>query len=1794
MAGTRPGGNAAEGLFSFARLDESEPAPSPASEARTASPGAGIFSRWLSRVTPYGSKAAGQQSDGASGSSATSAPNARRFSSTPARSSPLAAAQSSDRANSTETRSTGSEARSTGSESGSTFSGSSTQTAMPEARETVSAIGFNRPRHDSEAASTTSFGGSSPQSSILSPSVHRAGSGRVVFGRQGPGSSPQRVSTSRADSASDLLSRRYWMSDESAKECYDCKQSFTAFNRRHHCRICGLIFCSKCSSNFVPGQPFGSERDVRACNYCANRLSMPTDSPIATPRPLSTTESLLFAPHMLEAAVNAIAGIPFRQGSRVSGDLATTPTEASPVAAGMGRLFGVRSSPSINEPVPSGSAEPGLRSSQPETASINPPDGPDLAVPSSPDRHSSPALVVPSSSFDVSDSDADDEWNYGLDPVGRAPSKRSLRSEGGASPPPGLDGVRAQFMRQRSRRTVSGKARVAVGKDVWEARNRSASPGSRRTAVPRTFHELDVAGTSGAHLRKMIRQILSESQIVESEGWDDIIFRFSTEVARRVNLDVSAGDDPDIRQYVKVKRIPGGSPSGCEYVSGIVISKAVAHKSMVKRIRNPRILLLSFPLEYERVENQFVSLERVLAQEREHLGNLVARIRATEPDVLLVSRSVSRLASDFLREAGIAVASNVRLEVLEAIARATQADVVRSIDRLAFNPQLGTCSAFEARYYAMPDGKRKGYLWFEGCPPHLGCTIVLRGGDLDKLTRIKQAVTLMCLVVHSLRLEMSLVNDQYAMMVPATGADDATAAADSDDKADLASLAMEQADAAENSSVHVGTVDGSRAKLASNLGGSHAAGPPSLRTLALAVEDAAAIRRYFAYSGVIISGSPNVRFPPPYPLRRRLWECLGHLAISRDTELSESLVARVLRLDHFEVIAPADTEQLSPFAHQNLAILAYLICPGNPVPCQAPEIVSVDYYGATDLTIGQLVQGMCAQAAIRCATKGCDKPYLAHSRAFVHGRGQVGMQVEKRPCPIRGLENSMLMWSQCRICNKSTPCIAMGEDTWKFSTGKYLELTFYSAGLHCRADLCPHDVQRDHARFVAYRNLAVRFEYAPILTFELATPPLRVQFDDDVKMRLKSQDMSSLKQTIVRFHDAMLDRLKSVAVGDTTVAPAKLQACRDDLAELQRKVVVEKNQLLDLLQSTFSASSPSDTLAINAVQRSFVARFKEWDAEFQNFGKTYLQPEAKDLRRMTLRRVFGDDRDTTPPTTPSTIPEALSSSAGDDPSRGMPGVGESPKMVHRQSTDWQGSRNERAVDLDLGSPVLGLSYAADPDVDEASDSETQDRGYDLDGVTLPRPPVRANSLEEYGDSALLAPETKDTSPATSVSPWSAYDIARTTDEDGAPGVNELSGVVTGDSQDATANASQEKASLFQTVAALWTGATATWQPLVNPFPPTEHVLPDSLVVIREDEPSSLIAYSLSTREYKMRLDLLKEAGSAQNMASGKEGQPMKPVGPKASVPDSPKDVGVALEDMLLKAAGHNMRIETSDGATAMMCKIFYAEQFDALREACGVDPAAYVSSLARCLKWESAGGKSGSTFMKTRDERFIMKELPKPEMEAFLQLAPQYFRYVSQSLFHSLPSAIAKIFGLYRVKFKNPAGKIVKLDVAVMENLWFGRKVTRVFDLKGSLRNRMVASTGKENEVLLDENLIEMMYKEPFFLHPTDKSLLRASLQNDTLFFTKCNIMDYSLLVGVDHASSQLVVGVVDYIRTFTWDKKLESWVKETGILGGGRDPTIVGPRLYRSRFREAMEKYFLGVPDKWTPVPAGTRNLLS
>ncbi|WFD00085.1 1-phosphatidylinositol-3-phosphate 5-kinase [Malassezia yamatoensis] len=380
--------------------------------------------------------------------------------------------------------------------------------------------------------------------------------------------------------------------------------------------------------------------------------------------------------------------------------------------------------------------------------------------------------------------------------------------------------------------------------------------------------------------------------------------------------------------------------------------------------------------------------------------------------------------------------------------------------------------------------------------------------------------------------------------------------------------------------------------------------------------------------------------------------------------------------------------------------------------------------------------------------------------------------------------------------------------------------------------------------------------------------------------------------------------------------------------------------------------------------------------------------------------------------------------------------------------------------------------------------------------------------------------------------------------------------------------------LFKQLEEAWTIHCGELPALAYPFPSTDHVFSDSSVVVREDEPSSIIAFTLHSKAYCEQLH------AAQQARARTEGA--VPPATQESSTEQLRD----LEAELRTSEGTHLGYEFDTHSIKMWCKIFFAEQFDALRHMYGCNDS-IVQSLSRCYKWDSGGGKSGSAFLKTRDDRLIVKQLSRAEMDGFSKFAPQYFAYIADCKAANRPTTLSKIFGYFRIGFRNPqTGRNVKLDVVVMENLVYGHQVLKIFDLKGSTRNRLRQETNREFEVLLDENLVHMSRTEPILVREYSKRILRAALYNDSLFLSDMNVMDYSLIVVLDKTRNELVIGIIDYLRTYTWDKRVESFVKETAILGGGGkgEPTIITPRQYRMRFLNFLDRYFLLTPDPWLP----------
>jgi hypothetical protein len=64
--------------------------------------------------------------------------------------------------------------------------------------------------------------------------------------------------------------------------------------------------------------------------------------------------------------------------------------------------------------------------------------------------------------------------------------------------------------------------------------------------------------------------------------------------------------------------------------------------------------------------------------------------------------------------------------------------------------------------------------------------------------------------------------------------------------------------------------------------------------------------------------------------------------------------------------------------------------------------------------------------------------------------------------------------------------------------------------------------------------------------------------------------------------------------------------------------------------------------------------------------------------------------------------------------------------------------------------------------------------------------------------------------------------------------------------------------------------------------------------------------------------------------------------------------------------------------------------------------------------------------------------------------------------------------------------------------------------------------------IICSNYIIQLLeYRTRLPIHEQSKAILELAISNDTEFLSKCNIMDYSLLVGIDQDKHEMTVGIV-------------------------------------------------------------------
>ncbi|XP_022167863.1 phosphatidylinositol 4-phosphate 5-kinase type-1 beta-like [Myzus persicae] len=183
--------------------------------------------------------------------------------------------------------------------------------------------------------------------------------------------------------------------------------------------------------------------------------------------------------------------------------------------------------------------------------------------------------------------------------------------------------------------------------------------------------------------------------------------------------------------------------------------------------------------------------------------------------------------------------------------------------------------------------------------------------------------------------------------------------------------------------------------------------------------------------------------------------------------------------------------------------------------------------------------------------------------------------------------------------------------------------------------------------------------------------------------------------------------------------------------------------------------------------------------------------------------------------------------------------------------------------------------------------------------------------------------------------------------------------------------------------------------------------------------------------------------------------------------------------------------------------------FHYFRDFFGIQLNEYVGSLCKSpLIVVSNSGASTSIFYLTQDRKFIIKSLQKDEDECLNKLLNRYITHLKLNSESLLP----KFSGFYRYKSKLIDIKLVSMNNLLPSNI----KMQVKYDLKGSTFNR----TASRNEKLKPSpTLKDLDFDEDdldgLFLMPHTLSDLLKTINSDCDFLKNCNIMDYSLLLGI-------------------------------------------------------------------------------
>jgi thermosome len=196
------------------------------------------------------------------------------------------------------------------------------------------------------------------------------------------------------------------------------------------------------------------------------------------------------------------------------------------------------------------------------------------------------------------------------------------------------------------------------------------------------------------------------------------------------------------KENIKIEKKIGNSVEETELIDGIVLEKEAVHPQMPQIVYNAKIALIDSPIEIKDTEidakiqiTDPQQMQAFLDQEEKMLRDMVDKIVGCGANVVFCQKGIDDIAQHMLAKNGIYAARRLKKSDLEALSRATSANIVSDLKAITAK-DLGKAGIVKESKIGDEE-----FTYITDCKNPKSVTILVRGGTTHIAEEAKRAMT---------------------------------------------------------------------------------------------------------------------------------------------------------------------------------------------------------------------------------------------------------------------------------------------------------------------------------------------------------------------------------------------------------------------------------------------------------------------------------------------------------------------------------------------------------------------------------------------------------------------------------------------------------------------------------------------------------------------------------------------------------------------------------------------------------------------------------------------------------------------------------------------------------------------------------------------------------------------------------------------------------------------------------------------------------------------------------------------